>query len=396
MNQTTSSQDVGSYIPNCSSFTQRDLCNNQNHCVFNVNTDICNNVCTGVQANQCGSTDDTRNICRVNCGLCEIDDGNPTRSVCSVTDCNDFNNDIGNCPTHSVCNAIVSDAGDICYPKPCTDLSEESCGLIVNNDGNPRCFYDLSTNSCNMISGFKNYEHFQSSQYIDLTDEEYSQIFQFVRKSDLINGINLNIEKCVSESNCNNNKECITYENNCKSCYQILEDYYSTFYYHDYYNNQANIYLNSPTLDDKRRHFITLRENELTKRRQLKNILISKNIFDSNGDLVNQSLDNLDVNDDCYELKKLLTQNNLTCIKVQNNLQNLVENCTSNIQGCTNQNFECKINNTLRNNSINYCLPYNMSSNQLELNHKQNKMINMLRKYPVSDCYDNFIYDSKL
>ena len=393
--QTTSSQDMGSYIPNCSLFTQREQCNDQNHCVFNINTGICNNICTNVQESQCGALDhDTRNICRVNCGLCEVDDGSPTRSVCSVDDCNLYNgNNIQNCPSN-LCNAIMSNAGNLCIPKPCRDLNQESCELLRNNDGTQRCIFQDGT--CNTISGFKNYEHFQSSQYVDLTDNEYLQIFQFVRKSDLINGINLNIEKCVSESNCNNNKECITYENNCKSCYKILKDYYSTFYKYDYYNNQANIYSVSPRLDDQRTHYINLRDNELTQRRLLKELLISKNILDSNGGIVNQSLDNLDVNDDCYELKKLLTQNNLTCSKVENDLRNIVENCTSNIQGCTIQNFECSINNNLRNNSINYCLPYNMSSNQLELNHRQNKMINMLRKYPVSDCYDNFIYDSKL
>ena len=311
--------------------------------------------------------------------------------------CNEF---IQNCPTN-LCNLITSESGTgttpdaLCINKKCAELDESNCSSLIINDTKTKCVFDNTKQVCQEFEGFKNAEHFQSSEYINLTDEDYLEIFQFVRKSDLINGINLNINECKLDVECKNNNECI-FNNNCQSCYEILKKYYETFYYYDIYNNEFNNLKNSGNIENKQLELKDLKKNELVKRSKLLEILQTKNILDLNSNLVRQKLENLKINDECYELKKLLTQNNLTCKEEQSRIGNIFEKCTSNINGCIYKEFSCKINNELNNNSVKYCLPYNMSEDDLELEQNQNKMINMLRKYPVSDCYNKFMDNSKL
>jgi hypothetical protein len=312
--------------------------------------------------------------------------------------CNEF---IQNCPTN-LCNLITSESGTgttpdaLCINKKCAELDESNCSSLIINDTKTKCVFDNTKQVCQEFEGFKNAEHFQSSEYINLTDEDYLEIFQFVRKSDLINGINLNINECKLDVECKNNNECIIFNNNCQSCYEILKKYYETFYYYDIYNNEFNNLKNSGNIENKQLELKDLKKNELVKRSKLLEILQTKNILDLNSNLVRQKLENLKINDECYELKKLLTQNNLTCKEEQSRIGNIFEKCTSNINGCIYKEFSCKINNELNNNSVKYCLPYNMSEDDLELEQNQNKMINMLRKYPVSDCYNKFMDNSKL
>ena len=108
-------------------------CNLQTHCEYNDITNTCNDICHGVQVTNCVNNNETRGMCRVNCGLCEYDDGSPTNPVCLVTNCSEFDNDIDNCP-ENVCNRIIQNNGNRCMTKNCSDLNQYSCGLLRNYD----------------------------------------------------------------------------------------------------------------------------------------------------------------------------------------------------------------------------------------------------------------------
>jgi hypothetical protein len=135
-------------------------------------------------------------------------------------------------------------------------------------------------------------------------------------------------------------------------------------------------------------------------------ILLQKNIIDSNGNVIIHEDSNLTKDDHCYSLKKLLQNSNSDCSNVHgfNSQGEFVSACNPDVLGddslCNTYNYDCMIINNDDNNQIkskSFCTPYNISSiNELSDENSKNKFINITTEFPNNryGCFNNEITNS--